>query len=135
MYDGIAMLLAQVPDLIYDDLGGNIFLDRMPSTPDRAVALYPQPSTEPDSKLPYGPVEFQIVVRAEPGTAWALDTWQAIYSKLHGLRNTTLPDGTYAVFVLATSGSPFSLGDDENGRVQLAGDYRGEKLNQTEERP
>jgi hypothetical protein len=90
---------------------------------------------EADSKLPYDPAEFTVVVRCEAGSsAWARDTWQAVYSALHGLRNTLLPGGVYLVFMLGTQSSPFMMGPDENGRHQYSGDYRSEVLNETEAR-
>lgn len=136
MHEGIAQLIGTVDGLVYSDAAeSNVFVDRLPSTPDRAVCVYSQPAGEPDARLPYDPVEFQVIVRGEQDGVWALATWRAIYSKLHGLRNRLLPDGTYAVFVLATSGSPVNTGDDSNGRPQFSGDYRGEILNHTEARP
>lgn len=136
MFEGIAQLLGTIDGLTYaENEGSNVFLNRMASAPDNAVAVYPRPSSEPDSKLPYDPVEFQVVVRGEPDAVWAMAIGRAIYSKLHGLRNTTLPDGTYCVFVVAQSSMPFPIGDDENGRPQFSWEYRGEQTNITEARP
>lgn len=135
MYEAVARYLGDLDGLTYSEAAeSNIFLNRMPTSPDNAVALYSQASTAPDSKLPYDPVEFQVVVRGGPDGVWALATGRAIYARLHGKRNLVLPDGSYAVFILAQSSSPFSIGDDENGRPQFSWDYRAEQLNPTEER-
>lgn len=132
------MLLGQIEGLVFSDaIEANVFLDRMPDAPDRAVAIYTQAGTEPDTRLPYEPVEFQVVTRCEADPTWALNAARAIRARLHGLRNTVLPDGVYAVFVIAQHGSPFPLGDDDNGRPRYAIDYRGERLasgTSTEER-
>lgn len=135
MHEGVARLLgAAIDGLVYSDAAEtNVFLDRAPSSQDSAVIVYSQASTEADSKLPYDPAEFQIVVRsADP--AWALAMWRKIRSRLHGKRNFTLPDGTYVVYVLATQSTPLPLGEDENGRAQFSGDYRAEIMTITEER-
>lgn len=136
MIEGIARLIADIDGLTYAEAGeGNVFLDQMPATPDDAVAVYTATGPESDSKLPYDSVDFQVIVRcAADHWDWAHATERAIYSKLHGKRNVTLPDGTYAVFILAQNASPFPLGPDENGRLRYSIDYRSEVLNPTEER-
>lgn len=131
MYEGIARLIgAQVDGVDYfDTAGSNIFLDRMATEPDNAVAVYPQPATTPDSKLGYDPVAFQVVVRGDPDGIWAHATGKAIFDLLHGLRNTTLPDGTEVIFIIGQTASPFSIGDDQEGRPQLAWDFNAEIRN------
>lgn len=136
MIEGVARLIAELDGLTYAESGeGNVFLDQMPATPDDAVAVYTAIGPEADSKLPYDPVDFQVIVRCQADHSdWARDTERAIYSKLHGKRNFTLPDGTYAVFILAQNASPFPLGPDENARLRYVIDYRSEVLNPTDER-
>lgn len=135
MLDGIAMLLNGVGDLVFSEsAGGNVFVGYMPTSPDRAVAVYSRTGDEPDSKLPYDQTPFQIIVRGEQDGVWARATWSAVYSKVHGKRNLTLPDGTYLVFALAESASPLPLGPDENDRARLVGDFTAEIINTTEER-
>lgn len=136
MIEGVARLIADLDGLTYAEAAeGNVFLDHMPSSPDDAVAVYSATGPEADSKLPYDPAEFQVIVRcAADNWDWAHATERAIYSKLHGKRNVTLPDGTYAVFILAQNSSPFPLGPDENGRLRWSIDYRAEIMNVTEER-
>jgi hypothetical protein len=96
--------------------------------------VYTNGGEESDAKLPYDVVGIQIVVRGEPSTSWAIDTWRAIYNELHGKRNATLPDGSYVVFIMGTGASPYPLGPDDNGRPQYSADYRAEFLNPTKER-
>jgi len=134
---GIAQLLGSVIDgLSYSESGpeGNVFVDHLPSEPTRAVGVYAQPGPEADSKLPYDPAQFQVVVRSETGGAWALATWEAIYSELHGKRYVSLPDGTELVYCLSQQSSPFRFGDDDQGRPRLSANYRTEIINATKER-
>lgn len=136
--DSVAEYLGSaVQGLAYSesDDSGNVYVDRMPSQPDRAVAVYSSGGPEADSRLPYDPAEFQVIVRGEADARWARSTWGLIYATLHGLRNVTLPGGVYVAYVLATQASPFPLGDDENGRPQFSCDFRTEILNPTKERP
>lgn len=137
MHDGIARWIGEnIDGLDYSTTEpANVFLDHMPSTPDRAVAVYADAGPEPDAKLPYDPVEWQIVVRSDADEQWAMQMWSAIFQKLHGLRNTVLPDGTLLIYALARQASPFPLGDDAQGRPQYSCDYRGEIHNPSEARP
>jgi len=134
---GVAQYLgSMVNGLAYSEAAeGNVFVDSMPSKPDRAVTVYITGGSEADSLLPYDPVAFQVVTRCESGTLWALTMWASIYSLLHGKRNFTLPDGTYVAFMLATHASPVRLGADANGRSEYSLDMRGEVVNVTTERP
>lgn len=136
-HDEIAQWLGSaVEGLAYSEGGdGNLFVDHLPSEPDRAVGVYVQPGMEADSKLPYDPVRFQIVTRSEEGGVWALSMWNAVYAALHGKRSFTLPGGTYVVSIISTAASPAPLGPDENSRYRYSGQYRGEIYHPTEERP
>lgn len=116
--------------------GVNVFVDHMPSQPDRAVGVFTLPGTEADSKLPYDDPGVELLIRGEGGSpTWALDTWRAVYHKLHGLRYVTLPGGTVLVYALVVQSSPVRLGQDENGRHQYAMNVRTEVRNPTQERP
>ena len=135
---GVAQYLgSMINGLAYSESSdeGNVFVDGMPSTPDRAVAVYITGGPEADSLLPYDPVTFQVVFRCESGTLWALTMWAQVYSLLHGKRNFTLPDGTIVVYTLATHASPVRLGADVSGRSEYSLDVRGEVINPTTERP
>jgi len=129
---GIAQYLgAAIDDLGYSEApGGNVFVDLQPSEPDRAVSVFATSSGEADSRLPWDPKEALIIVRSDADTQWALAVWQKIHDALHGLRNYTLPDGTYVAFVLVTSASPNRLGSDATGRQGYGLTIRAEILNQ-----
>ncbi len=114
---------------------GNVFVDQLPPTPDQAVALFVTQGPSPDAGLPYDPVSFDVMIRDKPNGVWARATWEAVYSALHALRGTTLPDGTVLVFLLADQATPEALGDDQNGRPRYTGGFHGETLTPTKERP
>lgn len=138
IHEGVAMWLgANVDglDFVAADDTGNLFIDYAPSKPDRAVTVYTAPGLEADSKLPYDPVAFQVVVRDTAGGEWGTRMWERIYSALHGLRNVVLPDGTNVVFIIGTQAQPFRLTPDTNGRPLLSANYRAEVYNPTEQRP
>lgn len=130
-----AYLGSAVEGLAYSETSdeGNVFVDYLPSQPDRVVCVYTRTGPEASSKLPYDPAEFQVVVRSEAGGVWATDMGDLIYKALHSLRYVTLPDGTFLVYCLARHSSPFRLDDDMNGRPRYSVDYRTEVL--VEERP
>jgi hypothetical protein len=135
--EGIARWLgANVTGLSYSlTAGGNIFVDELPSDPDRCVAVFSQGGEEADSALPYDAPNVQIIVRGDSSPQWALDTWAAIYSKLHALRHVTLPGGTELVYALVQQSAPVRLGTDQNGRHEYSMNVRAETLNPTAERP
>lgn len=133
--EGVAQAIGMIVGLTYSEVdGGNVFVGYMPSTPDEAVAIYTQSGEEADSKLPYDPVDFTVTTRSEDGGLWARGMSDSIFSKMHGLRNVTLPDGTYLVYCLAQNASPFPLGPDENGRPRFTTEYRAEIIHPTEHR-
>lgn len=137
IHEGVAEYIGSVVDgLAFSEAeGGNVFIDHLPSEPDRAVAVYNTSGPEADSKLPYDPVRFQVMIRCAAGERWALTMAERIYDKLHGFRNGYLPDGTYAVFVLGAQADPFRLGADDQGRQQYTVNYRAEILRPTVYRP
>lgn len=128
-------------DYSLTDDTGNLFIDYAPSKPDRAVTLYTAPGTEADSKLPYDPVAFQVVVRDTAGSEWGTRMWEAIYDALHGKRNLEIPgsgsgdEPLLIIYIIGTQSSPFRLSPDTNGRPLLSANYRAEILNPTSQRP
>lgn len=137
MYRGLAEWLGQNIDglTFSEEAGGNIFIDRLPSDPDQMVALVGTGGFEADSALPYSYPTVQIITRSTNDPRWSLDTWEAIYSKLQGLRNVELPDGTWLVYAIIVQSGPFWLGPDDSGRQTHSMNVRTEIYNPTEERP
>lgn len=137
MHRGLAQWLGEnVPGLTYSEqAGGNVFVDRIPTSPDEMVAVYGSGGFEADSALPYDSPTAQIIVRSTNNPTWALDMWDLIYRHLQGLRHEELPDGTYLLFAIMLQSGPFPLGPDDSGRMQYTMNVRTETRNPTEERP
>lgn len=115
--DGVARLLAGLDLLAYDPTGktGDTFIERMPSTPDAAVCLSLYDAGPPDTISAYDTVRLQVRVRGGPDPRTSRDRAWAIYSALHGLDETELPDGTWLILAAARS-TPGPMGADAQGR-------------------
>ncbi len=138
IHEGIAKHLDGVAGLTYSEAAGSsIFVGFLPPAPNRCVAVIPTGGFDADSKLPYSMPTIQIIVRGDEDARWALNTWQAVYSKLQGLRRITLEDDdeTYLVSLLAQQSGPIHIGRDENRRVQYGMNLVAEVKEPTEERP
>lgn len=118
LLDGLARHLAAQGLGVYDETGvtGNVFLEAKPSTPDVCIvlAIYDDGS-EADSQLGYDEVPVQVKVRGTTDPRVSRDLCQDIRSELHGLGETTLPDGTNLLLSRANQ-SVAGLGTDENRR-------------------
>jgi hypothetical protein len=120
-------LSAQVGPLT---LGTNLFLGRMPDTPDTCVALYEYGGDAPlsvmgsDAMPPVEQPRIQILTRA-PGYSssrtLALQCWTAVEAIL----NETLSGTRY--HRIAANQSPFPLERDSHDRVLFAQNFRVQK--------
>jgi hypothetical protein len=129
---------AGVTGLTYNENGpANVFPGKLPSSPNRCVAVIPTGGYEGDAKLPYDRPTFQIMVRGDEDPRWAMNTAEAVHSLLQAFRNTVLndDDDIYLVSVLGIQTGPAHVGDDDNGRVQYSMNYEAEIRNPTIERP
>lgn len=138
MHVGLAQWIgANVPGLDYlESAGGNVFVDNVPSAPNRLVAVLTEGGPEADAKLGYDSPMAEILIRSDSASpAWALDTWRALYDAIHALRHVELPDGTMLVYALAVQSSPNRIGTDDNGRHQYSLNVRTEVRNPTARRP
>nr|WSX48892.1 minor capsid protein [Streptomyces sp. NBC_00974] len=118
LLDGLARHLAAQGLGVYDPTGasGDIFLEAMPSTPDVCIrlAIYDD-GAESDSQLGYDEVPVQAKVRGTTDPRTSRQRAQAIRDELHGLGETTLPDGTYLLLSRANQ-AVAGIGTDENRR-------------------
>ena len=118
LLDGIARLLADTGHGTYDPTGttGDVFAETMPATPDAAVCLTLYDGDEaPDALNAYDTPRLQVRVRGGPDPRVSRARAQAIYSELHGLTETTLPDGTWLILA-AARGTVAPMGRDATGR-------------------
>ncbi|WP_406298061.1 minor capsid protein [Embleya sp. NBC_00888] len=125
LVDGIARYLAARDLGTYDPTGadGDTFAEHMPATPDAAVVLTLYGGPEPDSRVPVDEPSLQVRVRGGPDPRVSRRRSYAIYSALHGLTRTALPDGTWLVLCVAQA-PPASMGVDANGRHEHVVNYR-----------
>jgi hypothetical protein len=112
-----------------------LVMNDMPSRPDHCITVVDTGGYEGDSKLPYDPTHVQLIFRSDQNPTWAYDTWDAVYAKMHGLRNVVLDDGTLIVWCLARQANPVSIGTDDNDRHMFTMNLWIEVLNPTEARP
>ncbi|WP_369778834.1 minor capsid protein [Streptomyces sp. R33] len=118
LLDGLARYLAGQGLGVYDPTGtaGDLFLEALPSTPDVCVVLtIYDDGAEADSQIGYDDVPVQVRVRGTTDPRVSRQRCEAIRSELHGLGETTLPDGTYLLLARANA-AVASIGTDENRR-------------------
>lgn len=129
LIEGLAQYIgAEVDGLDYSLTGTtNVFEEDWPNDPDLAVVV--RGSGGPEAALGFDSWQqnAQLMIRSDPENAvLGEQLWWRIYDKLHGLRHTTLPDGTEIVWVLAVQGGPVTIGADENGRQRFSLNVRAE---------
>ncbi|MBT2449481.1 hypothetical protein J7F03_20790 [Streptomyces sp. ISL-43] len=118
LLDGLARHLAGQGLGVYDPTGasGNIFLEAKPSTPDACIVLTVyDDGGESDSQLGYDDAPVQVRVRGTTDPRVSRQLCESIRSELHGLGETTLPDGTYLLLSRANQ-AVAGIGTDENRR-------------------
>lgn len=137
--DGLAQWVGGadgVDGLTYSEYdGGNVFIEHLPASPDRAVAIYSRPGPETSSLHPYDEPHAQILIRGEKDVRWVDEMHAKLYSFLHAKRHVELPDGTQLIYLLVVQSSPTHLAPDENGRFRVSMNLRSETYNPTSERP
>lgn len=128
LLDGIARYLAErdLVDYDPDGLGGDLFMEAMPSTPDGCVVLTCYGGPESDSLLPYDQPRVQVRVRGGTDPRVSRRRAKAIRSHLHGLGPVILPDGTNVISCIALQAAPESLGVDGNRRFEHVCNYEFE---------
>ena len=133
--EGIAEYLQAAGLLVYDPDGvtGDTFIDTMPPQPDAAVALTLYGAGEPDATQDDDEVSLQVRCRGTSDPRPSKQRSAAIYSQLHGLSQTVLPDGTYLILCIAQQ-TTSALGMDANGRHEHVVNYRINYSSTTEHR-
>ncbi|MEV6569924.1 minor capsid protein [Streptomyces sp. NPDC051577] len=118
LLDDIARYLHERGLVDYDSegVGGDLFMEAMPSGPDACVVLTGYGGPEPDSLLPYDLPRVQVRVRGGTDPRISRRRAKRIRSELHGLSSVVLPGGTNVISCLALQAAPESLGVDDNRR-------------------
>ncbi|MCM2394361.1 minor capsid protein [Streptomyces albipurpureus] len=137
LLDGIARHLSERGLVDYDPtgVGGDCFIESMPSTPGVAVVLtLYDDGTEPDSRLPYDEPRMQVRVRGDQDPRTSRRLCARIRIELHGLGPVTLPGGVELILSVALQGAPAALGVDQSQRHEHVANFRMEHLSPTTHR-
>lgn len=124
-------LLEELSQLLEDlDLGtypGNIFLTKMPSTPDSCLVVSRYGGRESSLADDYDEPSIQIRVRG-PATdvRVAEQLAERVYDALHGLGSRTLAGGTWLQLMVGIQSGPIPIGQDSNGRTEYTVNVRAE---------
>ena len=101
-----------------NDVGGNIFIAKIPDEPDNLIYLAEVPSIRPSGVHPYSETTVQAICR---GTARnpvpPYEVAREIYGALHGFNTDTI-GSFYVVGCLSQTGGPVSMGRDDNDRYE-----------------
>lgn len=107
--------------------GTDIFVSKSPDSPDNVIVIYefmgqePYNAMGPSGTAPYVKrPRFQVVVR-NTSYASAQTLADQIFSDLHWFKGTI---GSTTYLLIRALNQPFSIGEDENNRAQLACNYR-----------
>lgn len=114
-------------------LGTNLFKERMPASPDTAIAIFSTGGILADPKEGYDYPTIQIMTRADD-PAVAYNNLAAIYNVLQGLNNVTLASGTYLLHMWALQSQPINIGLDAEERTRFTQNYQLEVRNITAHR-
>jgi len=101
--------------------GTDLFLSKMPPTPDTAVAVYETGGQQPfythsGGQQAYERPTFQVVAR-DPSYVAARTKIDNIWKTLGAIKNTAITDAFY--LMIRPRQSPIDMGQDENERARL----------------
>lgn len=106
--------------------GGTIYTTKLPTAPDRAIAVARYGGAESDSRNPWDEPSIQIRCRGSAADSREAETdAQAVYDRLHGLGMRELtPGGTWLQLAICGGGGPAYIGTDQNGRPEYTVNVR-----------
>lgn len=112
------------------DTNTNIFNNRFPDKPDKAIAIYPGAMGAADPKNEYGLASIQILIRTEPyKTTEGENRAARIIRLLNGFNGDYLvPGGFYIVNITAIQSSPAGIGADTANRYEFSQNFQIEYL-------
>lgn len=129
LLEEVAALLAELGLGTYQAdgaAGGTIFTTRLPTSPDRCMAVARYGGAESDSRNPWDEPSIQIRCRGSAVDSREAETdAQAVYDALHGLGMRELtPGGTWLQLAICGGGGPAYIGTDGNGRHEYVVNVR-----------
>lgn len=134
---GLAQYLDNQEVLTFDETGtsGDVFINVLPSNPDKAVGIFSQGGSAPSPKFVEQTTDLQFLVRGDADPRPAENLAQSIFNHLHGLTQEDLPDGTYLLQSRAMQGKPIHIGRDDSGRHKFSVNFRLRYEAETMHRP
>lgn len=115
--------------------GGTIFIEKMPQSPNAAIALFATGGLQASGMHGYDLPVVNIQVRGAPNNPLAaLAKAEAIYGALQGLHAMALPGGTRVINCRASQSYPISLGRDGTERQGYSLNFEWEVRNVTANR-
>jgi hypothetical protein len=106
--------------------GGNVFVDRLPDSPDRAYRFGHVPGPEADARLGWDDRRLQIVCRGTTDPRVAYQDAMDIFAALHGAEDVETEDGTVIAWIISQQTGPTPLGIDDKGRYRYSLNFRME---------
>lgn len=103
--------------------GGTIFLNALPTAPDRCMAVARYGGPESSSRAPYDEPRIQIRCRGGTDPRESEIDAQAAYDVLHGLGRLYLAGGTWLQLALGLQSGPVYIGRDQNGRHEHTANF------------
>lgn len=119
-------------------VGGNLFVDHMPQSPDTAVMLTHSPGFEQRTKAPTTLPSVQVIVRALH-IREGFDLASEIFDELACLDGVLLDQGgvdeVFVIGLTAATSGPVAIGQDENRRHEWSLNFDGRIHQPTAHRP
>lgn len=110
----------------------DIFVARIPASPDTLLALFPTGGFTSDGKWGYDDITVQLRSRgSNPLTGY--DVLNNAYNVLQGLHNVTI-GATFVVNITALQSQPTLIGEDDNSRSEYTQNYKIRIRNVTQNR-
>lgn len=116
-------------------LGGDIFIESCPSSPDNVIYITGTGGPQGDGKFPVDRPTLQIIVRGGVNPIAAQSRAQSIYNILHGFHHARFcDDGYWIVGCWGIQSSPTHIGVDDLGRHEYSLNFQLEIENITAHR-
>lgn len=102
-------------------MSGDTFIELMPSSPDKAVAILTSQPNEGNPKQPYDYPGVQIIVRGGRDPRPVKERAQDIYDQLNGFTSDAfVSGGNFVISCFARQGGPIRIGTDQNDRFEFS---------------
>ena len=108
------------------EIGDDLYMTSLPSSPDIAAAIRPTGGPEADVKLKYDSPTVQVTTRSDGDPRNGYELAKDIYDVLHGFAGVLIAGGYHVVSCYGIQSEPADIGRDENNRVRYSQNYQFE---------